>query len=273
MENRTDDLYGRQKLKSSCTLPYEFQWFEFLGSLPLGSTLVFLSIYQSRKHSNYSKIAISLIIAVEIAHALGHLIGFPYAEELIIFLFGMFNWIFSELIYDSKYTAKAYWRIILPTKTIFLADYILNSAILIYLYSIIGYLASTAAQSAMMLMLALTTPQDSDSKLSLAFSKYMRLWIALNFLGTLILCTEILYCDTLFSRIGNYPFHAFVDVIMGISVYFQCHMIRMMGYDASLENNDSAKPDKIANREVKNNDAHGLLINALLLTLNKIKTK
>jgi hypothetical protein len=236
MENHTEDLYGRQKLESSCTLPYDFQWFEFLASLPVGSTLALLNIYKSWDHSFSSKLAIMFIIAVEISHALGHLIGFPYAEELIIILFAIFNWIFSELLYDTQYTMKAYWRRILPTRTIFLADFILNSAILIYLYCIIGYLASTAGQSAMMLGFAFLTPPASDSEQSSTFIQYMWKWVGFNFIGTIILCTEILYCDELIANFGNFPYHALVDAIMGIAVYFQCQMICMMGHSTTVVN-------------------------------------
>lgn len=214
------DIFGRQKLESSCTLPYSSQWLECLASLPF-SSLCFL-LY-SRSQPSYplsSKLVFWSLFGVEITHSIGHLLLFQGVEELIIFFYFWFNLFFMYIVFASPITAGSWWRYIYRTKEVFMLAYVCGASLLIYVWSRYGYLASTALQSGIQLMVALTTSLSTTSARDAMYK-----WTSIYLFGIVLLISEIVGCSHLVDLFGRFPYHACVDLVMGISCYFHCTFV------------------------------------------------
>lgn len=229
------DIYGRQKLVSRCTLPYNNQWFEFCASLPV-SSMLFLSyaLFYMTDFSLPGKLVFLSLFGVELTHAWGHLFLTPRIEEVIIFFYFWFNLFFMYIVYESPVTAGSWWRLIYRSKEAFLAGYVFGAAILIFAWYQYGYLASTVLQSCIQCLVAVSTALHTQKARSA-----MRKWTAVYLFGISLLVTEILWCGDLMRTFGVFPYHAGVDAVLGVSCYFQCCFIcELLRVNAEGKNNE-----------------------------------
>jgi len=224
---KASEPWGRQRLAESCTLPYRYQWIEFLGSLPYFSLAALYRVRNGppRLYRGLVPWALANIALVETTHAFGHLLLFPYAEELIIVVFFVFNLLLANIIYDSRLTRQACWRPWVPCKAAFLAAYCGASGLLLGLYFANGYFLLTFAQFGLMLGFLLTTPMDSPTA-----TRACRSWVLTFGLGAAMLGLEIVHCEGLQLLFGTpLPYHVVVDVTMGVAVHFKCRMLCELG--------------------------------------------
>ena len=212
----SDNIYLRQSLSSSCTLPYQHQWFEFIGSFPFSSLYFLRQIYSNEeKYSVSYKRVFWCLFAVEVSHSVGHLFLFQYVEEVIIFSYFWFNLFFMSIVYESPHTKLAWWRSVCRSKHFFLFCYCCGAVILIYAWAFYGYLASTVLQAVVQLGVAWSTTLDTKRS-----RMYMHQWSIMYLFGVTILVSEIVGCGQMKILIGNFPYHACVDLIMGISCFY-----------------------------------------------------
>lgn len=221
LDDPSFDLFGRQKLASSCTYPYTNQLAECFASMPFSSAFFLLITAHKRSELPRAGILVFMsLLAVELSHAFGHLLLFPRAEELIICCYFWFNFFFMYIVYESPITAGSWWRYIYRTKEIFMASYVLGAVLLIYAWYRYGYIASTALQGVIQIAVAASTSLSTQEA-----RKAMYKWTTTYTFGVVLLVGEIAGCNILVRNFGLLPYHAFVDAVMGMSCYFQCFFI------------------------------------------------
>eukprot|EP01084_Bolivina_argentea_P022193 41260_1 len=217
-----NDIWGRSKLSSSCTLNYDHQYFEFIASLPILSVyIIFGNRFIVSQMSIYHKIAISFLVLTELLHSVMHLLLLQLGEEMIMISYSAFNLLFVVLLYYSK-KGSFYRRIFGGNFIIFMFLWTSAVSIMIYLYYTEGYIISQLIQTIVQIMTAFMLDSQFD-----AIKIRKQLWIPaiIYLVGYICLATEILYCDILMQFIGYFPYHSVVDVIFGIHIYYLCKFI------------------------------------------------
>jgi hypothetical protein len=226
------DIYGRQRLASVCTLSYDNHCAEFIASLPYASIFFLMKLNSNTHYPLSYKLACLSLFGVELTHSFGHLLQFNRAEEIIIFFYFWFNLFFMHIVYVSPVTSASWWRSIFWKREQFLLAYVMGAAALVYVWTQYGYLASTSFQCFIQLGVALSTSLSSATSRS-----YMHKWTCVYFMGVFLLVSEIIGCAYLRETLGSWPYHASVDLVMGISCYHHCSFICSLYVDDELRKN------------------------------------